>query len=446
MKKLLSLILALAMLFAYAGTGSAEEAKYEAPEGANTLIKPVPGARTIKNLLATAMSPIGSTLYVWGGGWNEAGGKGSTGTDAKTIGLSPEWKIFYDSQGADYDFKKYRYKTHEGLDCSGFIGWTVYNTLNTESGGNGYVSKSTTLAKWFADCGWGTYVPAQYISAYHPGDIMSTDGHVFMALGKCPDGSLVLVHASPPCVQITGTWRPGTVCSSSMSEEEQTAIKAIEERESQAILLSNYYMSKYFPETHGRYPSHSRDTHYLTDYNQFVWNTAPGKKLSDPEGYQSMNVYEVLKNIFNDDGILLEEADGNVFANGVLIDNSQRKYPIMKYNGVLYYPLTYYDAKFLGLETMCPDPESGKLVISKSAESQDEYLFETGKETALPIGVPTDDLVYEDKTLTGEAGYPVVRYRGIIYVPLTIGMTEKLGIGITSSESGVYIEKAPLAE
>ena len=30
----------------------------------------VPGLKTVKNLLATAMLPVGRTLYIYGGGWN----------------------------------------------------------------------------------------------------------------------------------------------------------------------------------------------------------------------------------------------------------------------------------------------------------------------------------------------------------------------------------------
>ena len=41
---------------------------------------------TLKELLLTALQPVGSTMYVWGGGWNEA--DTGAGPDAVTIGVS----------------------------------------------------------------------------------------------------------------------------------------------------------------------------------------------------------------------------------------------------------------------------------------------------------------------------------------------------------------------
>lgn len=116
---------------------------------------PVPGQRTLRNFLATALSPIGSTLYVWGGGWNEE--DTGAGTEAVSIGLGPEWKSFYDSHGSDYDFDDYRYLIHSGLDCSGFVGWAIYNTFNSTSGGDGYVMGATRMAAEFSRRGWETF-------------------------------------------------------------------------------------------------------------------------------------------------------------------------------------------------------------------------------------------------------------------------------------------------
>lgn len=44
---------------------------------------PATGTSTIKNFLRTAMAPVGSTMYVWGGGWNKA--DTGAGTDAKLL-------------------------------------------------------------------------------------------------------------------------------------------------------------------------------------------------------------------------------------------------------------------------------------------------------------------------------------------------------------------------
>ena len=82
---------------------------------------PSTGTRTIKNFLANALKPVGQTLYVWGGGHNDS--------DATRKGVSPRWKQWYDSNSSSYNYKYYMDLTEateqKGLDCSGYVGWSV---------------------------------------------------------------------------------------------------------------------------------------------------------------------------------------------------------------------------------------------------------------------------------------------------------------------------------
>ena len=64
-------------------------------------LSPAPGVKTVKNFLQTALAPVGSTLYVWGGGWFE-NSDGSHGSNR--IGVHSEWKEFYDSQNETYEW------------------------------------------------------------------------------------------------------------------------------------------------------------------------------------------------------------------------------------------------------------------------------------------------------------------------------------------------------
>ena len=81
--------------------------------------------RSLTDFLRTAMEPVGSTMYIWGGGWNSE--DNGSGEDAKIIGVNPNWKKFFISQGSDYDYKEHRYEHGNGLDCSGYVGWVMYN-------------------------------------------------------------------------------------------------------------------------------------------------------------------------------------------------------------------------------------------------------------------------------------------------------------------------------
>ena len=120
-------------------------------KGENNAYEPpvtgTPGEHTLKNFLATALEPVGTTLYIYGGGWNWQDNGSSI--QATTIGISPDWVRFFIEQDEDFTYRAkdggfYPYGGfneyyYAGLDCSGYLGWVVYNTLNDKSGGEGYV-------------------------------------------------------------------------------------------------------------------------------------------------------------------------------------------------------------------------------------------------------------------------------------------------------------------
>ena len=236
--------------------------------------KAKPGRRTLYNLLLTAKEPLGHTMYVWGGGWNEE--DTAAGEEARSIGESPRWREFADMQGRSYNYQNTRYQIHDGLDCSGYVGWVVYNVFENTDGNPGYVEKATGMAESFASNGWGTYVPSYHVTDWKPGDIMSMKGHVWISLGMCEDGSVVLLHASPPGVILNGTRLKGG-------------------GKSQAIELAEYYMQTYYPEWYEKYPDCSKENFYLTRSAQMRWNR---ETLADEEGIAEMTAEEVLELLF----------------------------------------------------------------------------------------------------------------------------------------------------
>ena len=130
----------------------------EIPETA-TEYKPVvtgkAGERTLLNFIKTAFMPVGTTLYVYGGGWDwqDVG----SSIQARTIGVSGDWVRFFNEQDENYTFRdrddnkelrdpttsyypfgEYNEYYYAGLDCSGYVGWTIYNTMETADGAEGY--------------------------------------------------------------------------------------------------------------------------------------------------------------------------------------------------------------------------------------------------------------------------------------------------------------------
>ena len=124
------------------------EIDYTAP------VRGVPGEKTLKNFLQTALAPVGTTLYIYGGGWDWQD-EGSA-IQTRTLGVSQDWVKFFNSQDENYTFKEkdgdeakadpktsyypygeYNEYYYAGLDCSGYLGWVIYNTFESESGKDG---------------------------------------------------------------------------------------------------------------------------------------------------------------------------------------------------------------------------------------------------------------------------------------------------------------------
>ena len=122
-------------------------------------VLPQPGLKTIDNLLMTAKEPVGKTMYVWGGGWNEE--DTGAGDEAVSIGISQRWVEFANMQEKTYNYKNTSYQIHDGLDCSGYLGWVIYNVMNNTNNQGGYVMSSSIMAKTFAAYGWGDYISSK---------------------------------------------------------------------------------------------------------------------------------------------------------------------------------------------------------------------------------------------------------------------------------------------
>lgn len=275
---------------------------------------------TVKKFLENCLKPMGTTMYIYGGGWNEE--DTGAGEEARTLGVSPKWAEFATEQTADYNYKNYDYKKdvsviHLGLDCSGYAGWAIYNTLEKENGKEGYVDYKNKVLERLEKEGYGTLTLANGVKDYKAGDIMKTDSHMWIVVGSCEDGSVVLMHASPPGVMISGTTTPSG------------------KKNSQANTLATYYMKKYYKSWYDRYPDSSRGVGYLSGYNQFRW------EIKDPEGLQNMNAAQVLYMLFGTSPEGFEtEGSWRSDSNGWWFQNMDGTYPKAqwkKIGGIWYY-------------------------------------------------------------------------------------------------------------
>ncbi len=280
----------------------------EAPAQAPSLpFQTTPGLRTLKNFLLTALQPLGSALYVFGGGWNfqDTGANQS----ARSLGLSPDWLSFFRSQTASYtyrdpfgDEKKADPATSfypcggfneygwAGLDCSGYGGWTLYNTLEAENGRPGYVGPSTKIASALAERGLGSFRrPDSPRPRFLPGDVVSLRGHIWFSLGTCGDGSVLILHSTPSPsrenqpgggVQM-GAVGPDTSC--------------------EAYALARAWMAEHCPAWFDRYDAALKSPEVYFAFPEggpgiFSWDP---EVLRDPEHLRSLSPAELLDALQN---------------------------------------------------------------------------------------------------------------------------------------------------
>ena len=222
------------------------------------------GVRTVRNFLKNALLPLGNTLYIWGGGHTDA--------EAERYGVNPKWKTFFDTQDSSYNYSDHLYEYENGLDCSGYVGWTAHQVTKEYA-----TTTSTGMPAYFAKKGWGTCVSGDTSQKFTPGDVVSKSGHVWIVIGQCSDGSVVVIHATPPCIQIGGT------------------VSTSGSIKSEAIELANEYMKTYYPIAYQRYGVKVLDRSYLTGVNHFTWGS---NVLGDAEGYRNKKPAEILKDLF----------------------------------------------------------------------------------------------------------------------------------------------------
>ncbi len=261
------------------------------------------GRKTLKNLLSTALLPMGNALYVYGGGWSwqDVGGA----LQSSAIGVSPYWSTFFNERDASYSYKapngleqtvyypqnginNYYFA---GLDCSGYLGWVCYNTLYGEDGLASFVVSSTKFAENLKNNGLGTL--SYTLDDLAPGDIVSIKGHVWLCIGKCSDGSIVIAHSTP-----------------SLSREGQggggVQLSAIgKDKGCEAYLLADHYMKSYFPKWYERYAPLLCSPDKYTDFSsenttRFSFDLSIGGALRDPEGVSDMDAAQILSLLFEE--------------------------------------------------------------------------------------------------------------------------------------------------
>lgn len=119
-----------------------------------------------------------------------------------------------------------------------------------------------------------------------------------------------------------------------------------------------------------------------------------------------------------------------ITVNGVRVESEYREYPILEYRGKVYLPLTYYDARFMGLVTDW-DREAGLVTVYQSnvAGMYRPYSRETANPASVDAKVYNGDVRLVNKFASdsvtdrliknSDQNPPLLTFRNITYIPLT---------------------------
>lgn len=109
----------------------------------------------------------------------------------------------------------------------------------------------------------------------------------------------------------------------------------------------------------------------------------------------------------------------DVRVNGVEIDNENREYPLIVYKDITYFPMTFYDSRFLGLETKWDEITGLKINKSESKQGYVDYNSSANK-PRYTAATPYFNIEVNGKSINNrKEEYPLLVFRNVTYFPLT---------------------------
>ena len=106
--------------------------------------------------------------------------------------------------------------------------------------------------------------------------------------------------------------------------------------------------------------------------------------------------------------------------NGQLIDNTNRQYPLIVYNDITYFPMTYDDCRFLGLESDYSAETGLDIRATSVGGNYNNYAASTknpltGTAQIVSFAIRVNGNIIDNS----KEDYPLLLYRNITYFPLT---------------------------
>ena len=131
----------------------------------------------------------------------------------------------------------------------------------------------------------------------------------------------------------------------------------------------------------------------------------------------------IITPVFNSEaatGVSVTLPTFKVTLNGVSVSNNDSKYPLIVYKGITYFPMTYYDSRFMGLETIWSNTKGLEIVKTGGNWDYKASRTTTLNKSTYTAQIASFNIKVNGKTIdNSHEKYPLLLFRDITYFPLT---------------------------
>ncbi len=110
-----------------------------------------------------------------------------------------------------------------------------------------------------------------------------------------------------------------------------------------------------------------------------------------------------------------------VTMNGEVVNNDYSKYPLIVYNNITYFPMTYSDCRYLGIESTWKGNKEGLLVDATGVTAAyNPYKSSSKNSRSYTAKIPSFPIKVNGKAIdNSKEQYPLLSFRDITYFPMT---------------------------
>lgn len=122
-----------------------------------------------------------------------------------------------------------------------------------------------------------------------------------------------------------------------------------------------------------------------------------------------------------DKSVTITLPNSKVTINGQVVNNNYSKYPLIVYKDITYFPMTFSDCRFLGIESTWTGEKTGLLVNSTGVTAAySPYLSSSQNKKSYSAGVVSFPVKVNGKAVdNSKEEYPLLSFRDITYFPMT---------------------------